>query len=144
MTTAKDNMFSRCMYFNSNALSRKLNAHWNKAFARFDLPPSHGYLLRLVLSNPGLSQQSISDELILEKSTITRFLVNLENKGLLERREDEDNIRKKCVYPSEKALALQAELELLGDELYGAMCEKFGEEDTVEFVKSLRKFAAQL
>jgi len=55
----KDNIFSRCMYFNSNALSRKLNAHWHKAFAQFDLPPSHGYLLRLVLSSPGLSQSKM-------------------------------------------------------------------------------------
>ncbi len=27
-------MFERCMYFNTNALARKLNERWNKAFAK--------------------------------------------------------------------------------------------------------------
>ena len=137
-------MFSRCMYFNSNALSRKLNAHWHEAFTQFDLPPSHGYLLRLVLTSPGLTQQQIAEELALEKSTVTRFIDKVAAKGLIERREDTTNSRQKCVYPTEKATAIQDKLEQLGDELYSSMCEKFGTDDVEQFVQSLKKFANQL
>jgi len=137
-------MFSRCMYFNSNALSRKLHVHWNHAFAKFNLPPSHGYLLRLVLSSPGLSQQQIAEELILEKSTITRFIHKMEEKDLIERRGSANNPRKKYVYPTTKAIAIQEELEHLGNELYNEMCEKFGADDVENFVASLKKFAHQL
>jgi len=144
MSEIKNNMFGRCMYFNSNALSRKLNAHWNQAFAQFDLPPSHGYLLRLVLASPGLSQQEISDELALEKSTVTRFLNVMEEKALVERREAVNNTRKKCVYPTKKAIELHEGLELLGEELYRSMCDKFGAENVEQFVVSLKKFANQL
>jgi DNA-binding MarR family transcriptional regulator len=74
-------MFERCLYFNVNSLARKLNARWEQAFAPFNLPPSHGYLLRVVLENPGLTQQKIAEELRLNKSTVTRFISALEKKN---------------------------------------------------------------
>ena len=76
-------MFERCLYFNVNALARAVNRIWEEAFREFDLSPSHAYLLRLLLSSPGMSPKQISRELKLEKSTITRFLDSLQQKGLL-------------------------------------------------------------
>ncbi len=137
-------MFERCIYFNMNALTRKLNGKWNVAFARFDLPPSHGYLLRLVLSKPGLSQKAISEELSLEKSTITRFLSQLEKKGLIARKVSEFYPRQKLVYPTNKSLALRNELDALGDDLYTAMCEKLGKRNIQNFVATLREVSEQI
>jgi len=144
MSKGKDNLFSRCLYFNSNALTRKLNAHWNHAFDKFDLSPSHGYLLRLILSSPGLSQQAISDELNLEKSTVARFLSKLESDKLVERREFEGDPRQKCVYPSKLAIAMEDDLLTLGDELYLSMCEKIGTHNVRKIVASLREVADKL
>lgn len=131
-------MFERCLYFNTNALARKLNSLWEQAFSSFDLPPSHAYLLRLVLERPGLSQQVIAEELRLNKSTVTRFIVALEKKALLVRRESDSDQRERVVYPSETALALHQPLEQQGANLYAAMCEALGEEQVNTFVQTAR------
>ena len=144
MAKSKDNLFSRCLYFNSNALTRKLNARWNHAFDKFDLSPSHGYLLRLILSSPGLSQQAISDQLNLEKSTVARFLSKLESDKLVERRESKGDPRQKCVYPSKQAIGMEDDLLTLGDELYLSMCEKIGAHNVRKIVASLREVADKL
>lgn len=41
----------------------------------------------------GLSQQELADRLFLEKSTVSRMVADLENKGLVERERDPDNRR---------------------------------------------------
>ena len=67
-------MVERCLYFNINTLTRVVNRIWDDAFAELGLSPSHAYLLRLVLSQPGLTPKQINLELKLEKSTVTRFI----------------------------------------------------------------------
>ena len=136
--------FERCIYFNTNALARKLNARWDAAFAKFDLAPSHGYLVRLVLAEPGQSQQALANEMRLERSTVTRFITHLEKKGLLERRASPESEREKAIYPTKQALAIQADLEALGDELYATMCQTLGKKNVQAFVASIRETAEKL
>lgn len=137
-------MFERCLYFNANALARKLNARWDKAFARFHLAPSHGYLVRLVLEKPGLSQQAIADELRLEKSTIARFVSVLEGKKLVERRYAETSLRDKAIFPTAAAVVIQQDLEALGDELYTAMKAVIGPDKVKTLVASMREVASKI
>ena len=137
-------MFERCIYFNTHALARKLNALWDEGFARFHLTPSQGYLLRLVLAQPGLTQQSLSRELQLNKSTVTRFVNQLEKKSLLKRVSSEGDQRENLIVPSDTSLKIQEELETLGDSLYQTMCEKVGKQNLKSFVKTARKLSEQL
>lgn len=137
-------MFERCLYFNTNTLARKLNSLWEEAFAPYSLTPPQAYLLRLVLAEPGLTQQQIAETLRLNKSTVTRFISALENKGLLVRAGDSPDQREKIVNPSKKALGLQSELEAVGDELYASMCNIIGREKLESFVKSTRKINDKL
>lgn len=137
-------MFERCIYFNTHALARKLNALWDEGFARFDLTPSQGYLLRLVLAQPGLTQQNLSRELQLNKSTVTRFVNQLEKKSLLKRVSSDGDQRENMIVPSDMSLKIQEELEALGDSLYRTMCEKLGKQNLKSFVKTARKLSEQL
>lgn len=132
-------MFERCIYFNTNALARKLNEKWQEGFARFGLSPSHGYLLRLVLASPGLSQQAIAAELRLEKSTIARFVGELERQGYAEKKRSENDTRQNAVFPTAKARAIESGLNQLGDELYELMRDSFGEKELQAFVETARQ-----
>ncbi|WP_370979703.1 MarR family winged helix-turn-helix transcriptional regulator [Agaribacterium sp. ZY112] len=132
-------MFERCLYFNTNTLARKLNARWEKAFDPFDLAPSHAYLLRLVLDSPGLTQQELTTELQLNKSTVTRFVSALEKKKLVLRKEGGEDQRSNSIWPSPKAVAIKLELEQLGDELYASMCSAIGKKNAETFVEMARK-----
>ena len=137
-------MFERCLYFNTNALARKLNSVWENAFAQFDLPPSHAYLLRLVLESPGLTQQELARELRLNKSTVARFVAALEKKKLLVREDTESDQREKKVKPSRKAVSIHRDLEKLGNDLYSSMCSSIGKKNVEAFVKAARSINEKL
>ncbi len=129
-------MFERCLYFNINALTRRINKIWDEAFASFDLSPSHAYLLRLVLAEPGLSQQELALHLGLEKSTITRFVVILEERKLLMR---EKVGRKQHVFPTPKSMKMARELEEEGQDLYKKMISLIGKKELIALVDELKK-----
>jgi MarR family transcriptional regulator, organic hydroperoxide resistance regulator len=132
-------MFERCLYFNLNALTRSVNAIWNNAFSEFNLSPSHAYLLRLVLSNSGLTPKQISLELKLEKSTVTRFIDALVRKDFIRREKGSNqDAREQSIFATQKAKDIEENLEIKGNELYQQMIDKIDKEKLILLVKQLR------
>lgn len=132
-------MFERCLYFNINALTRAVNQIWDGAFAEFELSPSHAYLLRLALSQPGLTPKQISQELKLEKSTITRFLDALQKKGFIRRQKGPSgDAREQGIYPTKKAEKIARQLEAKGNALYQQMVASIGKTELTSLVSQLR------
>lgn len=132
-------MFERCLYFNVNALARSVNQIWEEAFSVYDLSPSHAYLLRLVLSTPGLTPGQISQELKLEKSTVSRFLKSLENKGMLIRKTGiSDDARELGIFPTQRAKKMAADLEETGNRLYQKMLDQLGKTRLTSLVGELK------
>lgn len=134
-------MFERCLYFNINALSRQINKIWEQAFKEYDLSPSHAYLLRVVLANPQITQKEITEELNLEKSTITRFIDNLETRGYLTRMK---NGREHFIQATTKARKLEKALNEKGDQLYKQMTKAIGRNNLVSLVSQLRESSSKL
>ena len=62
--------YAQCLYFTSNALARKVEKLAIESWKRVDLPPSHGYLLMLVLEEPGMQPGNIAAQLQLTPSTL--------------------------------------------------------------------------
>ncbi|MEM7798830.1 MAG: MarR family transcriptional regulator [Chloroflexota bacterium] len=138
-------MFERCLYFNSNALVRKVNRIWKDAYAELGLSPSHAYLLRLVLAQPGLSQNQIAVELQLEKSTVTRFIDKMETEGYLTRTVSKQRVtREQKIYPTDKAKAIHDRLEGISQRLYDQMRHIVGEDAMPTLVNELREVAQAL
>jgi DNA-binding MarR family transcriptional regulator len=138
-------MFERCLYFNLNALTRAVNRIWDEAFAEFDLSPSHAYLLRLVLATPGLSPKQLSGELKLEKSTVTRFLHALQDRGLILRKAGQaGDAREQGIYPTRKAQQMAGRLEQRGEELFQRMIGALGKRQLTELVTQLRHIEQSL
>ena len=134
-------MFERCLYFNLNALTRQVNKIWEQTFSDLGLSPAHAYLLRVVLANPGISQQQIATELKLEKSTITRFVEVLENKGYLQRYKSG---REQFVHPTDTAKKIHDQLERQGEKLYQQMTSKLGNKSLIKLVAELRETTGKL
>lgn len=133
-------MFERCLYFNINALTRAVNRIWDEAFTEFGLSPSHAYLLRLVLSSPGLTPKQISLELKLEKSTVTRFLDVLQRKGFISRKQGvSGDAREQGIYPTKKSENISSQLEEQGNKLYQKMINSIGKSELKSLVNELRK-----
>ena len=95
-----ESRYSRCIYFVSNALARKIEKLASESWKPIGLSPSHAYLLMMVLEEPGVQPSAIVHELQLTPSTITRLVEKLEAKKLVVRTTEgkETNI-----YPTPKA-----------------------------------------
>ncbi len=129
-------MFERCLYFNVNSFTRKVNKIWDDAFQSLGFSPAHAYLLRLVLEQPGLTQKHIAAELSLEKSTITRFVDALEERGYLQRKKTG---REQVIFPTKTSIKIERELNTKGDELYQTMIESIGKDKLIRLVNQIRK-----
>lgn len=136
-------MFDRCLYFNINHLAWVVNRKWDQSFKEFGLSSSHAYLLRVVLSRPGITQKEIGEILMLDKSTITRFINALDAKGLVNRsKKDSTDAREQRIVPSDTALRIHIALEQTGLALYTEMQQKIGKDDLQQLV-SLAKLASK-
>lgn len=134
-------MFERCLYFNINAITRRINKIWDQAFSDLDFSPAHAYLLRLVLESPAISQKSIADELKLEKSTVTRFIDNLETRGFLKRIKSG---REQLIYPTASAKKLEKQLNEKGEQLYKKMLKTIGRTELTNLVEKLKESEKKL
>ncbi len=65
----------------------------------------HAFVL-VICRNPGKSQEFLSKELCLNKSTVARTLNSLEDRGLIKRSPNAENKRETLVFPSEKMLEI--------------------------------------
>ena len=134
-------MFERCLYFNSNSLVRRINKKWEQAYEKTGLSPAHAYLLRLVLDKGELSQKQIAEELQLEKSTVTRFVTALEEKGLLER---EKIGREQIIRASPKAKKMKQQLNRIGDKLYLTLQELLGDKELEQMVARVKSVGQKI
>ena len=130
-------MFEKCLYFNSNAMVRQLNQVWDAAYQSTGLSAPHAYLLRLVCHQPGITQKQVASELILEKSTVTRFVSALVTKGYIKRQAGVDG-REILLQPSAAGKRLGLKLDDIGKELYTRMRKKLGNTQFDDLVASLR------
>ena len=137
-------MFEKCIYFNTNALVRNINKIWDEAFKPFGLSPSHAYVLRLVLNQPGIAMKQIAESLELAPSTVTRFVESLINKNLLIRELDEKDKRGARIYPTTNAKKIHKKLEKTGDELYLTMNQIIGKTAFSNLVSDIKKTRQKL
>lgn len=134
-------MFDHCLYFNTSALARRLEQEWSDAFAPYGLTPPQAFMLRAVLSQPGLLQRELSAELSIAKSTATRAFDFLEAKGYIERRAGTADAREKCIFPTQKAVAIQTALNEASGAVTARLKKLLGApefSDTVSMIKGVR------
>ncbi|MFD0714153.1 MarR family winged helix-turn-helix transcriptional regulator [Paenibacillus sp. GCM10027626] len=106
--TNKDEAFlHNCMYFTANRLSRAITRIADEAFATTGLAPAYGYLIRLVIGTPGITQKELSEKLCITPSTLTRFVDKLEGKQLVLRQVQGKTV---LVYPTDKGKELEPSL----------------------------------
>lgn len=80
----------------------------------FELLEILGFLFR----KNGVNQQEIADVIVKDKSSMTYLIDNLEKRGMVERREDQNDRRSKLIYLTEKGRALEKELSPWIHEMY--------------------------
>lgn len=137
-------MFDHCLYFNTAALARLVEREWSQAFRPLGLTPPQGFLLRLVLARPGLSQHEIADALTVSRPTATRLIDGVQALELVERREAEHDARHSEVYPTERALALEQALNAASGAVTRRIQQQIGKDHFLETVDKVRAVCSAL
>ncbi|MCX8569435.1 MULTISPECIES: MarR family transcriptional regulator [Hyphomicrobiales] len=137
-------MFDRCIYFNTTALARQLDRVWTTAFAPFDLTPPQGFMLRAVLTRPGLLQSELAEELKIARATATRGLDGLEAKGLIVRNKSTEDKRESAITPTDEALEIKDALNAASGAVTERLSTLFGETVFAGFVEQAKAIASKL
>ncbi len=131
----KMNIIARCQsQYRSNALASDLNA-------------CHHSFVLAICRHPGLSQDQIAAHLCLNKSTVARALVQLEESGYVRRVASEKDKRLLLVYPTERMQEIHPRVLEITKEWNRKLSEDVSEEDMERFLwvlASMEKKAKEL
>ncbi|QPC87745.1 MarR family transcriptional regulator [Mesorhizobium sp. NBSH29] len=134
-------MFDGCIYFNTQALGRRLERIWTEAFRPFGLTPSQAFMLRAVLAEPAMLQGELADTLKIARATATRGVDGLEAKGLVTRHATKTDGRECEIQPTVAGRALQDGLNLASGAVTQRLKRQLGDDPFMEFVTRARGIA---
>lgn len=137
-------MFDHCLYFNTTALARVVEREWAAAFKPFGLTPPQGFMLRLILGKPGLSQHALASELTISRPTATRLLDGLQRLGLIERRGTDFDARHWAIFPTPKAEKIHAALNTASGQVTQRIQRTVGRDHFLETVGKVREVCSAL
>lgn len=131
-------MFDACIYFNLNTTSRLVNQLWEDAFKPVGLSPSHAYLLMAINAQPGSTQTELKDIMRVKPSTLTRFIDQLEKKGLAIRQVKGKESR---IFPTDKGEELSGKLGDIAGEVTAKLYSLLSPELAKDLLNNLQKAA---
>lgn len=100
-------------------------------------------MLMEVCNTPGISQDTLSRRVFLNKSVVARQLAALEENGFVERPTCQKDKRVTRLYPTEKGLQLQPKLQSIWAECEHFLTEGFTEEETAILESLLSRLQVQ-
>ena len=111
-------------------LGRLHHMAFRSLFREDGLPPAQAGAMRVIIRSPGLSQRELADQLHIQRATATVMLQKMERAGHIERRADQEDQRIYRIYPTQAAIATDAENQKRVND-YFLRC--FSEIDPVSF-----------
>ena len=86
--------------------------------AKYDISKGQWYFLnKLLLDHDGISQEELSDEMNVDSAHTTRAIKKMEESGLIFRKTDDQDARKKNVYVTKKAMSIKDDYQDIYDSL---------------------------
>lgn len=136
-----ESKFCGCLYFTTNALARKVEKLAGESWKKIGLAPSHAYLLKLVLEEPGMQAGQLAEQLQLTPSTITRLIEKLEEKKLVTRITEGKTTN---VFPTQKAKELKPQMKQCVDEFNEKYSKILGKEESRQLIHNMHIIADKL
>jgi MarR family transcriptional regulator, organic hydroperoxide resistance regulator len=138
---SSESRYNKCLYFSANALARKIEKLAIDSWKELDLSPSHGYLLMIVLEEPGVQPTAIANELQLTPSTITRLIEKLELAKLVIRTTEGKLTN---IYPTPRAKELYPRMKNCSSKFFEKYTAVLGEPESNRMVNNMNKLNDKL
>lgn len=110
--------------------------------ADYDLTPAQYGALGLIAAEPGLDQTRLTDRSALDRSSITKCVEKLEQRGAIRREIDAADKRARCLYPTEAGLALLDSVNGAVAKAQKRVLAPLGAERAREFLAMLEEVAS--
>lgn len=136
-----ESKFCSCLYFTTNALARKVEKLAVESWKKIGLAPSHAYLLKLVIEEPGMQAGALAEQLQLTPSTITRLIEKLEEKKLVTRVTEGKSTN---VFPTQKAKEMKPQIKQCIEEFHEKYVKILGKEESKQFIQNMNTMADKL
>lgn len=136
-----ESKFCSCLYFTTNALARKVEKLAVESWKKIGLAPSHAYLLKLVIDEPGMQAGVLAEQLQLTPSTITRLIEKLEEKKLVTRVTEGKTTN---VFPTQKAKEMKPQIKQCIEEFHEKYVKILGKEESKQFIQNMNLMADKL
>lgn len=125
MADDAESPFCNCLFFTANALGRTITRLAEESFAPTGLSPSHAFVVMAVNKTPGVTPTALAAAMQLERSTVTRLVDYLDNKGWVKRKSEGRNI---FLYPEKPAKVADARIRKAWQGLYEKYAQILGQE----------------
>ena len=116
-----------------NNISRSQAIYRHSRISAEDLQTGHYAFALAICRDPGRSQEELAQELCINKSTVTRNLNYLEEKGYISRNPLPNDKRQLSIYPTEKMLGFLPEIQQASSEWMRLLSDGIPEEELKVF-----------
>jgi DNA-binding MarR family transcriptional regulator len=128
-------------------LVAQVGAHAAARFAErlsaLGLSPSHAGILRILAASPGLSQRALAGRLDILPSRLVALLDELEERGLLDRRDDPEDRRSYALHLSEPGRQALGQVGRVAREHQDALCAALTAPERDQLASLLGRIAGQ-
>jgi len=111
--------------------------------ARLRLSRPHAGILRLISQSPGLSQQELGRRLAILPSRLVALLDELQEKGLIERRQDTEDRRTYALHLTTSGLKVTEQIGRIAREHDDAICAVLNKEERLKLNALLGRIAQE-
>jgi DNA-binding MarR family transcriptional regulator len=118
-------------------------AGFKERMAAIDLLAAHAGILRIISEADGLSQQALGEKLGVFPSRLVSMLDELEERGLVERRNNPADRRSYALYLTKSGLESCKKIEQIGREHEDALCAALDSSERAQLASLLTRIAAQ-
>lgn len=112
-----------------NNISRSQAIYRHNKISAKDLQSGHYAFVLAICREPGRSQEDIAKELCINKSTVTRNLNYLEEKGYILRKSLPNDKRQFSIHPTEKMLNILPEIKVASFEWMSLLSENIPQDE---------------
>ncbi len=129
---------NRCSILLKSELTRRFQQ------AGYDVTPEEWVILNRLWQQDGLSQNELAERTIKDKTTITRFLNQMEKKKLVTRKSSKEDARFKNIYLTSNGQKLKANLIPIAQEMLGQAAVGISKNDLQIILDTLKQMETNL
>ena len=116
-------------------INKEFTRYINLQLQQYNITRAEAPILLTLYSGDGVTQEYISKCYHLNEATVTRTVKRMENKGIVERKSDSEDKRKKLLFITDDGRKIAEELIRIQDEFENELFSSFSDDELDAFKK---------